>query len=405
MGKCLVTKLAGSTNNSSLLRLGELIIGIRSVSNPSKASQVFSVAFSKETKLEIIGDGYFTDEALTANKGKTLTVKDETNIFFSNGNYNISITDKYSLVSLSLSGIGINNNTSQRSNKYLNIESLKYSKGLTILNCSAVSVSGNISSLENLTLLTSLNLTLSNISGDIDALKNLTALTYLNLSQSQVSGDISNLKNLTALTSLSLSQSQVSGDIDALKNLTALTSLNLSQLQVSGDISNLKNLTALTSFYLINTLVSGDIDALKNLTALTIFSIYNTRTPVTGSINSLSGLSKLLNAQIKYAQLSGDLATLPASCSFISFQGDAGSTFTWGTRSSSAKIVAIEGSRVSLTNIDKMLQDQAQCQIGFTSSDSVTYKTISVAGNRTSASDDAVATLQQKGYTISIAKA
>ena len=405
MGKCFATLLAGRTNNSSLLRLGELIIGIHSVSNPSKASQVFSVAFSKETKLEIIGDGYFTDETLTANKGKTLTVKDETNIFFSNGNYNISITDKYSLVSLSFSGIGITNTSSERSNKYLDIESLKYSKGLTLLNCSARSVSGNISALENLTLLANLNLTLSNISGDISNLKNLTALTYLNISQTQVSGDISNLKNLTALTVSNISQTQVSGDISNLKNLTALTYLNISQTQVSGSIDALKNLTALTSFDLSFTLVSGSIESLKNLTALTSFNICNTSTPVTGSINSLSGLSKLSYVQLKYSQLSGDLATLPASCIFISFQGDAGSTFTWGTRSSSAKIVAIEGSRVSLTNIDKMLQDQAQCQIGFTSSDIVAYKTISVAGNRTSASDDAVATLQQKGYTISITKA
>ena len=405
MGKCLVTKLAGSTNNSSLLRLGELIIGIHSVSNPSKRSQVFSVAFSKETKLEIIGDGYFTDETLTANKGKTLTVKDETNIFFSNGNYNISITDKYSLVSLSFSGIGIANTSSERSNKYLNIESLKYSKGITSLNCSARSVSGNISALENLTLLTNLNLTMSNISGDISNLKYLTALTYLNISQTQVSGDINALKNLTALTNLNISISQVSGDIDALKNLTALTSFNLSSTLVSGDIDALKNLTALTSFDLSSTLVSGSIESLRNLTALTSFNIFNTNTPIIGSINSLSGLSKLSDARLKYSQLSGDLATLPASCRFISFQGDAGSIFTWGTRPSSAKIVAIEGGRVSLTNIDKMLQDQAQCQIGFISSDVVAYKTISVAGNRTSASDDAVATLQQKGYTISITKA
>ena len=404
MGKCLVTKLAGSTNNSSLLRLGELIIGIHSVSNPSKASQVFSVAFSKETKLEIIGNGYFTDETLTSNKGKTLTVKDETNIFFSNGNYNISIADKYSLVSLSFSGKNIANTYLERSNKYLNIESLKYSKGLTILNCSAESVSGNISSLENLTLLTNLNFTLSKVSGDISNIKNLTALTYLNLSQSNVSGNIDALKNLTALTYLNLSQSNVSGNIDALKNLTALTYLNLSQSNVSGDISNIKNLTALTYFDFNNTLVSGDIDAFKNLTALTRFNISNTNTPIIGSINSLSGLSKLLNAQIKYAQLSGDLAVLPTSFRFVSFLGDAGSTFTWGTRPSSAKIIAIEG-KVSLTNIDKMLQDQAQCQIGFASSDTVAYKTISVAGNRTSVSDDAVAILQQKGYTISIAKA
>ena len=49
-----------------------------------------------------------------------------------------------------------------------------------------------------------------------------------------------------------------------------------------------------------------------------------------------------------------------------------------------------------------MLQNQAQCQIGFTSSDTVYYKTISIVGTRTSASDDAVQALQNKGYTISI---
>ena len=262
------------------------------------------------------------------------------------------------MVSLSFNVIGINATISERSNKYLNIESLKYSKGLISLNCSARSVNGNISALENLTLLKDLNLQFSNISGDINSLKNLTALTFFNINNTQVSGNISNLNNLTALTGLNLGNTQVSGDINALNNLTALTG----------------------------------------------FNIFNTNTPIIGSINSLSGLSKLLTAQIKYSQLSGDLATLPASCRFISFQNDAGSTFTWGTRSSSAKIIAIEGN-ASLTNIDKMLQDQAQCQIGFTSSDIVAYKTISVAGNRTSASDDAVATLQQKGYTISIEKA
>ena len=107
---------------------------------------------------------------------------------------------------------------------------------------------------------------------------------------------------------------------------------------------------------------------------------------------------------LQYSKLTGDLATIPSNCIFISFINDKGSVFTWSTRPSTAKIIAIEGS-ASLTNIDKMLQDQAQCQVGFSSSDQAWYKTISVAGNRTSASDDAVEALQQKGYTISIAKA
>ena len=89
---------------------------------------------------------------------------------------------------------------------------------------------------------------------------------------------------------------------------------------------------------------------------------------------------------------------------YVSFSSDINSTFTWGTRPSSAKILAIDG-RAKIENIDKMLQDQAQCVVGFSSGDNQAHKTISVTGNRTSASDAAVQTLQSKGYTVSITPA
>ena len=183
-----------------------------------------------------------------------------------------------------------------------------------------------------------------------------------------------------------------------------MTTLNLAGTQVSGDVVNLKNLTALTTLNLANTRVSGDIANLKNLTALTTLNLYGEYTSLTGNIDELSALSKCTEMSFKYSKLTGNLATLPSVCRFASFQNDKGSVFTWSTRSSSAKIIAIEGN-ATLNNIDKMLQDQAQCQVGFSSTDAIWYKTIQVAGNRTSASNDAVATLQQKGYTISIAKA
>ena len=183
-----------------------------------------------------------------------------------------------------------------------------------------------------------------------------------------------------------------------------MTTVTLSNTQVSGDIANLKSLTALTTLGLYNTQVSGDIANLKSLTALTSVILSNTQVPLTGNIGELSVLSKCAEMNFKYSKLTGDLATLPSVCRFASFSNDKGSVFTWSTRSSSSKIIAIEGN-ATLNNIDKMLQDQAQCQVGFSSGDSIWYKTIQVAGNRTSASDEAVATLQQKGYTISIAKA
>ena len=304
MTKCLVTKLNGSISNQEILKLGEVRIKIHRVANPRGSTQKLYVLFNQDTKLEIIGDGYFTDVNLSLNKGKTLVVKGniDADVYVSNGDFILSISNKYALKTLSDIG----------TNKDVEINFLKYS---------------------------------------------------------------------TALTNLSLNNSKVSGDIADLKNLTALTTLNL-----------------------YNTLVSGDIAGLKNLTALTTLSLCNFATNIIGDIGSLHSLESLKTISLQSSQLSGDLANLPTSCIFISLKNDAGSTLTWGTRPSSAKIIAVEGN-AKLENIDKMLQDQAQCQVGFVSGSEQYLKTISVVGTRTSASDAAVATLQQKGYTVSITPA
>ena len=295
--------------------------------------------------------------------------------------------------------IGVNNNVTLEivSNGYFTDKTLTENKGKNITinaGTSSVWVSGNndveIAILDKYSLTSLATYYVTEASSDVYG-KNIKL-------------DISDLKYSTALTSIVLSEAQVSGDIANLKNLTALTSINLSGTQVSGDIANLKNLTALTSINLSGTQVSGDIANLKNLTALISLNLYNAQVPLTGDIGQLSTLSSCVSISLKYSKLTGDLAILPSKLRFVSFANDKGSVFTWSTRQSTAKIIAIEGN-ASLTNIDQMLQNQAQCQVGFTSHDYSWYKTISVSGKRTSASDDAVATLQQNGYTISIAKA
>lgn len=377
MGKCFVTRLSGSTSNNELLRLGEMRIKLKKITSPSKNTQVFSITAKKDTNLEIIGDGYFTGSNLSENKGKTMTLPADStqSVFVSNNNLEISILDKYSI-----SSIGVNKNTVEP-NMSVCIDDFKYSS-----------------------LLTYISLLNAEVSGSIDSLINCKGLTLVDLSKSSVYGDIASLKDISSLTNISLAGTQISGDISNLKNLTSLNVLNLYNTKVSGDIINLKNLTSLNTLLLDNTNVYGDIGSLAGCTSLNMIKAYNSATPLTGDINAFQNISNLKEVSLKYSRLSGDLATLPVSCRFVSFQNNSDSSFTWGTRASSSKIVAIEGN-ASLTNIDKMLQDQAQCQVGFASSDGVHYKTISVAGNRTSASDDAVSTLQQKGYTVSIAKA
>ena len=292
--------------------------------------------------------------------------------------------------------IGVNNNVTLEivSNGYFTDKTLTENKGKNITinaGLSSVWVSGNndveIAILDKYSLTSLASFYLGEASSDVYG--------------ENIELDISDLKYSTALTGLVLQDTQASGDIANLKNLTALTSINIQNTQVSGDIANLKNLTDLTSISLSNTQVSGDIANLKNLTALTSINLYNAQVPLTGDIGQLSTLSSCRGMSFKYSKLTGDLAILPSKLRYASFASDKGSVFTWSTRQSTAKIIAIEGN-ARLTNIDKMLQDQAQCQVDFLPNDAAWLKMISCVGTRTSASDTAIATLQQKGYTVSI---
>ena len=356
MGNCLITRLNGSVSNSSIPKIGEMRIKVLPIASPSKESQCFIFTFNKQATVEIIGDGYFTDETLTVNNGKKVIIAPnvDTSVYVSNGSFEIAIPCKYDLIKIQTYTLGQGVDNKDMSS----IDSLKYSY----------------------------------------------ALENINLPNTKAFGDIDGLKDLLNLKGINFSYTQVSGDIGGLGKCVKLTNINMPNTQVSGDIGGIGNLTALQYLTLPNTQVSGDIGGLSKLTALTKISLSNINVPFTGDIGSLNNLTKLTEVLVKNSKLTGDLAQLPNSLRFASFNDDKGSTLTWSTRPSSAKIIAIQGI-ATISNIDKMLQDQAQCQVGFSANEAIWYKSISVAGTRTSASDEAVATLQQKGYTISIAKA
>lgn len=354
MNKCLVTKLSGLSSNNELLRVGEMRVKLNKVESPSKETQALYIEVSKETTLEIIGDGYFTDETLSINNGKTKLVKSVfSNIFVSNSSVEIAVLNKYALIKIR--GAKVNTFESNCKNKEFSLSNVKFSAGLT-----------------------DINFPQSGVYGDLSDLQRLTTLQYVHLNSTQIYGDISSLKNLTGLSELNLSNTQIYGDIVNLKNLTGLIYINLSNTQIYGDISNLKNLTALrtVTFECKDTSLTGDIGSLKKLT-------------------------NLVSITLKGASLTGDVATLSQTCKFISFEDNKNTVLTWSARPTTAKILAIAGN-AKITNVDKMLQDQAKCQVGFSSNDAIWFKTISVVGTRTSASDDAVSTLQNKGYTVTV---
>ena len=303
MGNCLVTKLKGTVQNSNLLRVGEMRIYVHRIDNPSSETQRINLNFTEDVKLEIIGNGYFTNNTLVSNLGKSLIAKAnvETLVYVSNGDFEIAILNKYALTK-----ININN----KKIAIKDIADLKYSSSLNYL---------GINSVENV--------------GYFSDIKSLTNLSYLAISNANINGNLRDLKPLTNLA------------------------------------------------YLI---------------------IGNTLNKITGNVSSLKDMTRLNSLAIQNSDVIGDLATLPSSCRSAAFDyHDTNTVFDWSSRPASSKIIAIRGNP-KLNNIDKMLQDQANCVVGFTSSDDASYKKIEVSGTRTSASDAAVQTLQSKGYTVLI---
>jgi hypothetical protein len=248
MGKCLVTKLSGSVNTDKLLKLGEMRIEFNSVSAPSNKTQGITLQSAKPITLKIVGNGYFTDKTLTENKGNTLSILPNsiTYIYVSNGDFYISIPDKYSLTILSLFAEESGSDNSVK-NKTVYLDQIEYSTLLTILRISSENTIGDIDYLKNLTSLTALNMSnLENVNGDIDSLKNLSSLKILQITGSNLTGDIASLKALTSLETLMTTN--LRGDVSALKPLTSLKTLWLKNGSFYGDLAALSPILSFITF-------------------------------------------------------------------------------------------------------------------------------------------------------------
>ena len=211
MNKCLVTKLSGTVNNSSIRKLGEMRVHISSIDTPSATSQKLKLGVSKDVELEIVGNGYFTDAGLSANKGKTMTALAALNpfaeVYFSNGDYDISIKNKYAI-----------NYMDAPSPVSLNIDELSYSKDLTQLTLASKKVTGDISAVKDLTALTQILVQGTKISGNISGLGKLNKLLYCYIDN--LKGDVSVLAKTSELIRFSTNHSSLFGDLSlAAKNL------------------------------------------------------------------------------------------------------------------------------------------------------------------------------------------
>lgn len=206
--------------------------------------------------------------------------------------------------------------------------------------------------------------------------------------------DISEFKFCPILTILSLGTATLQNSVD----IASIT--NLSILKYSGssviDTKHIKNLPLVEFNAFRGSAVTGDVAniprTIKWLT-LDYTKVYGEFIP--SNYPSLISTAGVFRGNSVY----GDISKI-GNENFITMV-DNNSKFSWKTeRNSSYKILAIEGIPNFGEDLDAMLINQAKCVVGFTSSDNSFKKAITARGTKTSASDAAVATLQQKGYTV-----
>lgn len=188
-------------------------------------------------------------------------------------------------------------------------------------------------------------------------------------------------------------------NISELKYMKSLKYTSINQNKgCYGDIASVP--PAVISLGLSGTSVSGDIQSLETMPQDLVLD--NTR--VYGDISTKMGNTFRITAKNVFG-LHGDLSKFGTEIAvtgtlFVSSP----SSFTWSKRPASALILALESCNLG-NYVDKMLQDQANCKATTASNPASWYKVINVKGTRTSASDAAVTTLQQKGYTVSVTPA
>lgn len=395
---CLVTKYKSTVQDDSLLRIGEMRVKVTSVDSPSAGTQSIKIITSAPVTLEIIGDGYFTDATLSENKGKTISVNGYSLIYFSNGNFEVAILNKYALTEFDITAVG----GTFSNNKAIDIKDLSYSD-INVLNVENSKSYGDISVLKNMKNLTAIQALNAQLSGDISNVKGLTSLSVLNLgNNTEITGDISTISNLTNLTTVGLFNTKVTGDIANLRGLTKVISLNLQNLKgIYGDVSNLRSCVKLTTLIITRTGISGDLSTLKTLVSLNSIRGDESSNLYINDISQLNTLTNLKEVFLKSIKsVNGDISGLSPNLIFITLQGTS-TNLSWSSRPSSSNIFAIEGG-VKLSNIDIMLEDMSNCVVPSNKPSTSMYSIISVAGERTSVSDAAVSSLKSKGYTIKV---
>ena len=360
---CLITKLKGTVNDDTLMKLGELRI-------KSSFSSITSLEFTFKERVTLSlpesNNTYFTDSSGDANYGKALKYNANENkkCYIKGGNTTLSIDDKYSIILLSL-------DVKDDSKKSIinGLNELKYSNSLEKIYLTKSDTEGDLSEICKPTL-SVLNIGNTKITGDSKLLSACKGLQEIQAQDVNVIFNLEDLRELTEMNFLSIKKTPSIGGTSSLSGLTKLTSLEISGTDISGDISSLSGLTKLTLLGISGSKAHGNIEVLKQMPNLNNFYGEN------------------------LTDLSGDYFAILASKSFHSIKCTG--TFVYTKQEFEGKnYFEVGGSYFVCQNMDAFLND-------FQSATADGNASINMLGTRTSASDAAISVLQGKGFTVTV---
>lgn len=199
------------------------------------------------------------------------------------------------------------------------------------------------------------------------------------------------------LTKLYLSNTEQEGDLSEIADLSSLEYLDLASSKVTGSFANatyLKNLKSL-SIKKNNKIVCSlsDLSSCYSLETLNI-----EYSSVTGDLSALSTCIKLKSLSTEGSGITGSISSLANIKSFI-YYSSYSKPNTWSSstlRPSSHPKITGSIKFASASDTDNFLINMASC-----TDEGITNKAWYFQGShRTSASDTAVSTLQNAGYTL-----
>lgn len=177
----------------------------------------------------------------------------------------------------------------------------------------------------------------------------------------------------SSITSLTMQNTHLKGTFGAISKIDCNSCILNNDEPLNLNTLNVSNIT---SFSWTEGKITGDISCLDSVHAPNLVKQSN------------------LDLWENTSTLTGDVSKMlkDGGCVLMSKE-----KVTWSNRPSDYKILSIYSCDLG-TDVDQMLIDQAKLDAG----DTYYSKTIKIIGTRTSASDAAVTTLQDKGFTISI---